>query len=136
MRTKVLTSLVSGHRAYCQGVLILGFLGIVIALVVVFSVLGLAVWTFISVAIVGLVIGGLARLLLPHRFRPGWPATILLGWMGSIIGGFIGFHALNASRLPTILVEIGAAALLILLYSQTRPGQLRGSSRSNVSSWR
>ena len=68
--------------------------------------------------IIGLIAGGLARLLVPGRQPMGLLMTMVLGLVGSIIGGFIssllfghdprdpGFHAsgLIGSTLGAILV--------------------------------
>jgi uncharacterized membrane protein YeaQ/YmgE (transglycosylase-associated protein family) len=40
--------------------------------------------------VVGLIIGALARFVLPGEQRMGWILTILLGIAGSVIAGFIG----------------------------------------------
>ncbi|HEV7204617.1 MAG TPA: GlsB/YeaQ/YmgE family stress response membrane protein [Jatrophihabitans sp.] len=41
--------------------------------------------------LVGLIAGALARLLVPGRDRLGIGGTILLGVIGSFIGGFLGY---------------------------------------------
>jgi uncharacterized membrane protein YeaQ/YmgE (transglycosylase-associated protein family) len=45
----------------------------------------------ISLIIVGLIAGAIARLLVPGKQDLSIPATILLGIVGSFIGGFIGY---------------------------------------------
>ncbi len=45
----------------------------------------------ISLIVVGLIAGALARLLVPGRQDMSVPATILLGIVGSFIGGFLGY---------------------------------------------
>jgi len=45
----------------------------------------------ITLIIVGLIAGALARLLVPGRQELSIPATILLGIIGSFIGGFLGY---------------------------------------------
>jgi uncharacterized membrane protein YeaQ/YmgE (transglycosylase-associated protein family) len=45
----------------------------------------------ITLILVGLVAGALARLLVPGRDPMGIGATILLGIVGSFIGGFLGY---------------------------------------------
>ncbi len=45
--------------------------------------------------IVGLIIGAVAKAILPGRQGGGWIATLLLGVVGALVGGFIGgalFH--------------------------------------------
>lgn len=43
----------------------------------------------ISTIIVGLIAGALARLLVPGRDPMGWLMTIVLGIVGSFVGGFL-----------------------------------------------
>lgn len=45
----------------------------------------------ISIVIVGLVAGALARLLVPGRQHLSIPMTIVLGIVGSFVGGFLGY---------------------------------------------
>ena len=45
--------------------------------------------SFIWWLIIGLIAGALARLIMPGRDAMSWIATILLGIVGSIIGGLI-----------------------------------------------
>jgi len=45
----------------------------------------------ISLIIIGLIAGAIARLLVPGRQDLSIPATILLGIVGSFIGGFLGY---------------------------------------------
>ena len=45
---------------------------------------------FIWWLIIGLIAGALARLIMPGRDAMGWLATMLLGIVGSILGGLIG----------------------------------------------
>jgi uncharacterized membrane protein YeaQ/YmgE (transglycosylase-associated protein family) len=94
--------------------------------------IGIALWALVSVGIVGIVIGGLARLILPGQQNVGVLGTVLLGWIGSVIGGLIGYHLLGTGRLLTVLLEIGVAAGLIFIYSESQRNRLPGSSRSGV----
>ena len=41
--------------------------------------------------IFGLIIGALARLIMPGRDPMGWIATIVLGIVGSLVGGFLAY---------------------------------------------
>lgn len=67
------------------------------------------------VAIVGLVIGAIAKLLMPGPDSGGWFATILLGIAGSWFGGFV-FSSLGLSGLALSLLGavLGAMALLLI----------------------
>jgi len=83
----------------------------------------------ISLIVVGLIAGALARLLVPGRQDIGIAATILLGIVGSFIGGFLGyviFHkdASNGFFQPAGLVgSIIGAVIALLIY--TRVGRRR-----------
>ncbi len=44
----------------------------------------------ISMAIVGFIVGAIARAIVPGSDKMAWWQTILLGVTGSVIGGFIG----------------------------------------------
>jgi uncharacterized membrane protein YeaQ/YmgE (transglycosylase-associated protein family) len=97
--------------------MVLALIAVLAVLALIFGLIGLAVWAFISIGIVGIIIGGLARLILPGQQHIGVLATVLLGWIGSIVGGFIGDHIIHMNRIFTVLLEIGIAAALIALYS-------------------
>jgi len=83
----------------------------------------------ISLIIVGLIAGALARLLVPGKQDIGIAATILLGIVGSFIGGFLGyviFHKDASSGFfqPAGLVgSIIGAVIALLIY--TRMGSRR-----------
>ena len=66
----------------------------------------------------GLVIGIIAKLLMPGRDPGGFIVTILLGIAGALLGGFIGrsmgFYGQNESA--GWLMSIGGAILLLVLY--------------------
>lgn len=96
--------------------MLLALLVLLIVLLVVLPIIGYTIWTLISVAIIGLIIGGLARLVLPGRHDVGILATILIGWIGSLLGGFAG-DRLHVGHFATLLLEIGAAVVLLGLYA-------------------
>ena len=79
----------------------------------------------ISTIIVGLIVGALARLLLPGKQKMGWILTCLLGIAGSMIAGFVGqamgWYAVGQPA-GWIASVIGAIVLLFLV------SKLRGSS--------
>ena len=108
--------------------MVLALLIILILLLIVLPLIGLALWAFISIGIVGIVIGGLARLVLPGHQDIGVTATILLGWIGSLIGGFVGYRVIHTGRFPTVLLELAAAALLIAIYGASQNRSLAGTS--------
>ena len=66
----------------------------------------------------GLVVGIIAKLLIPGRDPGGFIVTVLIGIAGAMLGGFIGramgFYGANESA--GWLISIGGAILLLLLY--------------------
>ena len=64
----------------------------------------------------GLVVGALAKLLMPGRDPGGWIVTILLGIAGSFVGGFLAsmFTDRENTTAGWIGSVIGAMALLFL----------------------
>jgi len=76
----------------------------------------------ISLIIIGLIAGGLARLLVPGRDPIGIGGTILLGIVGSFIGGFLGyvlFHhdkSQGALQPAGIIGSIIGAVIALLIY--------------------
>lgn len=70
----------------------------------------------VTIVIVGLVVGALARLVVPGRNPIGIGMTILLGVVGAIVGGIIG-RAVGAGWAVTLLLEIAVAAVLVYAIS-------------------
>ncbi len=76
----------------------------------------------ITLLIVGLIAGALARLLVPGRDPMGIGGTILLGVVGSFIGGFLGyvlFHhdaSQGAFQPAGLLGSIIGAVIALLIY--------------------
>jgi len=68
--------------------------------------------------IIGLVVGGLAHLLVPGRQRIGILLTLLFGIVGALSGGFITAAILGAGHgIITFIVSLVVAALLIAVVS-------------------
>jgi uncharacterized membrane protein YeaQ/YmgE (transglycosylase-associated protein family) len=69
--------------------------------------------------IVGLIVGALARFFYPGAVTMGWLATILLGIVGSLVGGFIGslFSRGRVGFQPAgIIMSVIGAILVLWLY--------------------
>lgn len=88
-----------------------------LVLVVVLPIVGWALWLLISAALVGAIIGGLARLVLPGRQEIGIFSTVVIGWIGSLFGSLIGRHLFHVGSFLTVLCEIGVAAVLVAFAS-------------------
>lgn len=94
---------------------LLAFLAIVVVFLTI-GLVGVALFWIISTAVTGLVIGALARLLLPGSQPIGILATIVCGWAGALIGSGIG-NGFGFHRWETLLIEIGAAAVGVGVWS-------------------
>jgi uncharacterized membrane protein YeaQ/YmgE (transglycosylase-associated protein family) len=87
----------------------------------------------IVLLIVGFIVGAIARLLMPGRDSLGILGTIVLGVVGSFVGGFlqnlIEFHSLSVHHFHTVGIFgsiIGAWVLLLLLrLTGLEPGRRR-----------
>ena len=88
---------------------------VLLVLLVVLPIVGWALWLLISAALVGAIIGGLARLVLPGRQKIGFFSTIVIGWIGSLIGSLIGRHLFHVGTFLTVLCEIAVAAVLVAI---------------------
>jgi uncharacterized membrane protein YeaQ/YmgE (transglycosylase-associated protein family) len=78
--------------------------------------------------IIGLVIGALARLLVPGRQHIGVLATMLIGIVAALIGGLLTTAILGAGHaLITFIVALVAAALLVSAFTTRGYGRYRGS---------
>jgi uncharacterized membrane protein YeaQ/YmgE (transglycosylase-associated protein family) len=73
----------------------------------------------VSWVVAGLVVGALARLLLPGRDPVGCIGTILVGIVGSLLGGFVAnllFHdSTRITRAGLIGSILGAMAVLLVI---------------------
>ena len=87
--------------------------------------------------IIGLVIGGLARLLVPGRQHIGVLITILIGIVAAVLGGIITTAIIGAGHtIITFIVALIAAALLVSAFSTGGYGRYRSRSRSRSRSRR
>jgi uncharacterized membrane protein YeaQ/YmgE (transglycosylase-associated protein family) len=88
---------------------------IVLALLLAGSLIGLA-FSLLWLALTGLVIGALGRLVLPGRQDISLLATALIGIAASLLGGILA-HAFDAGWVIQFLVAVALAALGITLFS-------------------
>jgi uncharacterized membrane protein YeaQ/YmgE (transglycosylase-associated protein family) len=103
--------------------MILWVFGALVVIFVVLPIVGAAISWVLWTAIVGVFLGGLARLIIPGRQNIGVLATIACGWIGSLAGGAIGtslwgFHH-NHHHFETLLIEIAISAVAVLGWSTT-----------------
>ena len=74
--------------------------------------------------ILGLVAGVLAKWIMPGRDPGGFIVTIILGVVGALVGGFIsvklGFGDVTGFNLPSIIIAVLGAMLLLFLYRMVK----------------
>ncbi|MGH9103331.1 MAG: GlsB/YeaQ/YmgE family stress response membrane protein [Acidimicrobiales bacterium] len=74
----------------------------------------------IGVAIVGLVVGALGRLIVPGPNPMGVLSTILVGLGGSFLGGLVGRLLFGLRFRYSFVLAVLAAALIVLALQGTR----------------
>lgn len=81
----------------------------------------------ISWIVMGLVVGILAKLIMPGKDPGGMIVTILIGIAGAFVGGFIssflGFGSVSGFNLKSMVIAVGGAVLLLLVYRKMKNKQ-------------
>jgi uncharacterized membrane protein YeaQ/YmgE (transglycosylase-associated protein family) len=72
--------------------------------------------SIISTIVVGLVVGAVAKLLMPGKDPGGFIVTILLGIAGAFIGTWIGRMFMGENYAAGWIMSIVGAMILLLLY--------------------
>jgi uncharacterized membrane protein YeaQ/YmgE (transglycosylase-associated protein family) len=77
--------------------------------------------TIVGAIFIGLIVGALARLILPGRQNIGVIMTILLGAIGSFVGSWVTYRLISTANqgkfeLTAFLVGIIVAVVLIAIY--------------------
>lgn len=81
------------------------------------------IWTLIS----GLVIGALAKFVMPGDDPGGIIITILLGIAGSWVGGFVGgLVGLGGGLVMSLILGVAGAVALLFGYRQIAANRLKG----------
>jgi uncharacterized membrane protein YeaQ/YmgE (transglycosylase-associated protein family) len=86
----------------------------------------------------GLFVGALARLLLPGRHRIGLVMTVVLGVIGSLLGGFVATEALgiadtDEADFGSFVIAVTASVALLAAYarvSRMLPDRERNPARN------
>lgn len=72
----------------------------------------------IAILVVGLIVGAIAKLLVPGRDPGGWIVTILLGIAGAFVGTFLGraLGIYSTGQSAGWIASIIGAVVLLLIY--------------------
>ncbi len=74
----------------------------------------------ISWIVMGLIVGALAKFIMPGKDPGGIFITILIGIAGAFVGGFVGsflgLGAVTGFNIGSFLLATGGAVLLLVLY--------------------
>ncbi|HEX6843525.1 MAG TPA: GlsB/YeaQ/YmgE family stress response membrane protein [Actinomycetota bacterium] len=75
-------------------------------------------WGIVSYVVAGLVIGALARLILPGKQAMTWGATLVLGVVAAIIGGILWNAVFSGNEGVAWIGSIIVAVVLLFLYER------------------
>lgn len=82
---------------------------------------------FISWIVMGLIVGLVAKFVLPGKDPGGFIVTTLLGIAGAFVGGAIGsslgFGSVTGFDLRSLLIAVGGAVLLLIVYRAVKRRQ-------------
>lgn len=87
--------------------------------------------SFIPFLILGLIAGAIAKAIVPGKNGGGWFATLILGVVGALLGGWLGNVLFNADMnefwsFSSWALAIGGSVIVLLLW-----GLLTRSSRKS-----
>ncbi|MFC6357203.1 GlsB/YeaQ/YmgE family stress response membrane protein [Luethyella okanaganae] len=76
---------------------------------------------FFAFIILGLIAGAIAKLILPGKQGGGWFATLILGVVGALLGGWLGGLLFNANlnefwSWSSWLLAIGGSIIVLLIW--------------------
>jgi uncharacterized membrane protein YeaQ/YmgE (transglycosylase-associated protein family) len=98
---------------------------IIAALLLTGSLIGLA-FSLLWLALTGLIIGGLGRVVLPGRHDVSVLATVLIGIAASLLGGILA-NLFDVGWLIQFLVAVALAAIGITLFSSSEQQRRRAT---------
>ncbi|KUF08350.1 GlsB/YeaQ/YmgE family stress response membrane protein [Leucobacter sp. G161] len=76
---------------------------------------------FLAFILLGLIAGAIAKAIMPGKNGGGWFATLILGVVGAVVGGWLGSLLFNAPleefwSLQTWALAIGGALVVLLIW--------------------
>ena len=76
---------------------------------------------FLGFLLLGLIAGAIAKAIMPGQQGGGWLATLLLGVVGALLGGWLGGVLFNADLTSffspvTWMLAIGGSLIVLLIY--------------------
>jgi len=78
----------------------------------------------ISWIVLGLIVGVLAKWIMPGKDPGGMIVTILIGIAGAFVGGFIstflGFGSVSGFNIKSLIIAVGGAVLLLWAYRRIK----------------
>ncbi len=80
--------------------------------------------------VLGLIVGAIAKAILPGKQGGGWVVTLLLGIVGALLGGFLGSALFGVTlgsffEIRTWLLAIGGALIVLLIWGFATRGRGR-----------
>lgn len=78
--------------------------------------MGLIIWLLI-----GLAAGAIAKMITPQKEKEGWVSSLVIGILGSMIGGFLGkfigiTQMIGGTLLGSLIIATLGAILLLFIY--------------------
>ncbi|MDO5082504.1 GlsB/YeaQ/YmgE family stress response membrane protein [Arachnia propionica] len=76
---------------------------------------------FLSFLLLGLIAGAIAKVIMPGEQGGGWVATLVLGVIGAMVGGWLGSLLFNAKideffSLSSWALAIGGSLIVLAIY--------------------
>lgn len=74
--------------------------------------------------LMGLIVGLIAKVIMPGKDPGGFIVTVLLGiagaFLGGYIGSFLGFGTVTGFNFGSLLLAVGGAIILLIIYRQVK----------------
>ncbi|MDR0807393.1 MAG: GlsB/YeaQ/YmgE family stress response membrane protein [Enterobacteriaceae bacterium] len=79
---------------------------------------------FIAWIVLGLIVGILAKWIMPGHDGGGFIMTVVLGIIGALVGGYIsslfGFGEVDGFNIPSLIIAILGALLVLFIYRKIK----------------